>query len=173
MIIKNIGKTLVILTVVSLLGISATAFAGKGKGSASRNDRNDQSYGRYGCDGSAYDSRHKGWSGRQGRGLNLSDEQIKKIDEERKSFFNSTQDLRRDIHQKWLELNAEIAKKDPDSAKASALQKELSTMKAQLEQARTEHRLRMGKISPDLGKMGANFHGNKGFKGNSNKAVCR
>jgi len=173
MIIKNIGKTLVIVTIVSLLGIGSNAFAGKGKGWAGHNGKNQQSYGRYGCDGSGYDGDYKGWAGRQARNLNLSDEDIKKVDEERKSFFNSTQDLRRDIRQKWLELHAEIAKKDPDSGKASALQKELSDLKAQLGQARTEHRLRMGKICPDLGRMGAKFHGNRTFKGNSNKAVCR
>lgn len=173
MIIKNIGKAVVIVTVISLLGIGSNAFAGKGKGWAGHNGKNQQSYGRCGCDGSGYDGDYRGWAGKRARNLSLSDEEVKKIDEERKAFFNSTQDLRREMHQKSLELRAEIAKKSPDSNKALTLQKELSDLTAQLGQARTEHRLRMGKICPDSGKMGSQFHGKKGFKGNYNKPACR
>jgi hypothetical protein len=42
---------------------------------------------------------------------NLSEEEIAKLNEERKTFFYATQDLRRNIHQKRLELKSEFAKK--------------------------------------------------------------
>ena len=172
MIIKNLSKTLIVFTVVAVMGISVTAFAGKGKGWAARNAQSQQEYGKYGCDGSGY-GRHHGWSGRQGRMGSLSEEEITKFNEERRTFFNATQDLRRSIRQKWLELNSEIAKKNPDSEKASALQKELSGLKGQLDEKRTEHRLRISKINPDFGHMGLGFHGKKIGNGRYNQGACR
>lgn len=171
MIIKNLSKTLIVVTVVAVMGMSVTAFAGKGKGWAARTAQSQQEYGRRGCDGSGYGA-HRGWSGHRDKMGSLSEEEITKLNEERKTFYNATQDLRRDIHQKWLELNSEIAKKNPDSERALALQKELSSLKGQLGEKRTEHRLKMGTINPEFGHMGLGFHGKKMGYGRYTQGRC-
>ncbi len=152
--IKNLSKTLFVLTLVAIIGIGATAFAGKVKGNA-RYAQSGQEYGQYGCDGSGYGRGH----GNPGFMGNLNEEEIKKLNEERSAFINATQDLRRNIYQKRLELKIELAKKNPDSKKAAALQKELSGLKGQLGQKRTEHRIKMSKINPNFGLMGQGFRG--------------
>jgi len=155
--IKNLSKTLIVLTLVGIMGMGATAFAEKGKGNA----RYAQS-GQYGCDGSG-NGRGYGNPGFMG---DLSEEEIAKLNEERNAFSKATQDLRQNIYQKRLELNSELAKKNPDPKKAGALQKELSGLKGQLEQKRIQHRIRMNKINPDLGQMGSGFgHKGRGFHG--------
>jgi len=165
--IKNLSKTLIVLTLVAIMGIGATAFAGKGKGNA-RYAQSGQGYGQYGCDGSGY-GRGYGNPGFMG---NLSEEEITKLNEERNAFFKATQDLRQNIYQKRLELNSELAKKNPDSKKAGALQKELSGLKGQLDQKRTEHRINMGKINPEFGQMGRGFHGKRMGNRQYNQGRC-
>ena len=49
--------------------------------------------------------------GRSTYDANLTDEQRQQLDTERQAFQESTQDLRQDIYQKRLELQAEIAKR--------------------------------------------------------------
>jgi len=70
------------------------------------------------------------------------------------------------------ELNSELAKKNPDSKKSGALQKELSGLKGQLDQKRTEHRIRMNKINPGFGQMGRGFHGRGIGRWQSNQGRC-
>ena len=96
---------------------------------------------------------HRGFGG-PGCGAfdNLSEDEIKKLDAERTTFFEATKDLRRKIYQKRLELASELAKENPDAAAAAALQTELSDFKAQMAQKRLEHILRVQKINPDLGR---------------------
>ncbi|MDY6789652.1 MAG: periplasmic heavy metal sensor [Thermodesulfobacteriota bacterium] len=162
--IQSLTKTLIVLTLVAIMGVGVTAFAGKGKGNAGY-AQSGQEYGQYGCDGSGYGKYHKGYGKRGFRG-NLSEEEIAKLNEERNAFFQATEELRRNIYQKRLELNSELAKKNPDAKKAGALQKELSGLKGQLDQQRLQHRIRMNKISPDLGRMGPGFgHKGRGFHG--------
>ena len=85
---------------------------------------------------------------------NLSKEEAAKVDAERDRFFNETRTLRRDIDDKAYELHKSINSDDPDAAKISALQKELSKLKADFDQKRVQHRLAMRKILPqkDLGR---------------------
>ena len=173
--IKNLSKTLIVLTLVAIMGMGVTAFADKGRGKG--NARYAQN-GQYGCDGSGYGRYHRGY-GDSGFMGNLSEEEIAKLDEERNAFFKATQDLRQNIYQKRLELNSELAKKNADPKKASALQKELSGLKGQLDQKRIEHRIKMNKINPDLSQMGPGFgHKGRGFHGRgmgrrqSNQSRC-
>ena len=95
---------------------------------------------------------HDGY-GASGRGAfsNLSEEDIKKLDEERRAFFEDTKDLRRAVYQKRLELASEMAKQNPEAARAAAIQKEISDTKAQLAQKHLDHLFRVRKINPDLG----------------------
>jgi Spy/CpxP family protein refolding chaperone len=81
----------------------------------------------------------------------LSEEDIKKLEEERKAFFEATKDLRREVYQKRLELASEMARQNPDAARAAAIQKEISDTKTQLAQKRLDHIFQIRKINPDLG----------------------
>jgi len=92
------------------------------------------------------------------KNLNLTKEEREKVDAERKAFHESTKDLRRDIYQKSLELQSEMAKKDTDRKKAFEFQKQISDLKGQMEQKRLEHRFNMKKINPDLGIGMGRFH---------------
>lgn len=95
---------------------------------------------------------HQGGSGgpRCGAFDDLSADEIQKLDEERTAFFEAAIDVRRKIYQKRLELASEIAKENPDAARAAALQKEVSDFMAQMDQKHLEHILRVRKINPDL-----------------------
>ena len=96
---------------------------------------------------------HHGGYGAPGWGAfdKLSEEDTKKLEEERQAFFEATKDLRREVYQKGLELASEMAKQSPDAARAAAIQKEISHTQAQLAQKRLEHIFRVRKINPDLG----------------------
>ena len=92
----------------------------------------------------------------RGRGFGfmnrLSDEDLKKMEEERNTFFEVTEDIRRNNYQKRLELRSELAKQNPDPEKAAALQKEISDLETAFDQKRLDHMLRAKKINPDMGK---------------------
>ena len=168
--IKNLTKTLIVLRLVAIMVIGTTAFAGKTKGNV-RFAQSDQGYGQYGGEGSGYGRYHRGY-GNPGFMGNLSKEEITKLNEERSAFFKATQDLRQNIYQKRLELNSELAKKNPDSKKAGALQKELSGLQGQLDQKRTEQRIRMNKINPGFGHMGQGFRGKRMGNRQYNQGRC-
>ena len=58
--------------------------------------------------------------------------EIKKMDEERRNFFEETKGLRQQVYQKRLALASELAKQNPDAAQAAVIIKEISDLKAQL-----------------------------------------
>ncbi len=95
---------------------------------------------------------HHGGYGGAGWGAvdNLSEEDAKKLEEERQAFFEETKDLRREVYQKRLELASEMAKQNPDAARAAAIQKDISVTQAQLAQMHLDHIFRVRKINPDL-----------------------
>jgi hypothetical protein len=107
---------------------------------------------------------HRGGYGAPGSGAfgNLSEEDLKKLEEERTAFFAATKDLRREIYQKHLALASEMAKQNPATARAATIQKEISDTKAQLAQKHLDHIFRVRKINPDLG-MGSWGGGHMGF----------
>jgi len=125
------------LTIVMAGGTSADM--GRGQGYRGQmHHGSDWHHGGYGA---------PGW----GASANLSEEDITKLDEERKAFFADTKDLRREVYQKRLELASEMAKQNPDPARAANIQKEISAAKAQLAQKHLDHIFRVRKINPDLG----------------------
>lgn len=132
-----------VLILVVLVGFATFATAGPG-----RPGKGDY-YGR-GWDGDrSCQSRWDGHRGAYGYG-NLSDEEIQKIEETRKVFYEETKNLRENVYQKRLELRAELAKKQPDAKKALALQKEISDLESQLDQKRLGHHLKIKEAFPDL-----------------------
>lgn len=99
---------------------------------------------------------------------NLSPEDIEKMNQLRKAFFEKTETLRSDLRSKKLELRSELAKETPDPAIAKNLQQELSDLEARMDQARLEHQLEMRKVNPNAGsgyKMGYGPRGSRGELG--------
>ena len=141
----SIGLMAIVL--FSLVGFAGSAFAFRGVGN---------------CGSGGGPGWNKGGGG-PGFADELSEDEIKKITEERKAFMNETKDLRNDIYAKDLELRAEIAKKNPDLEKASKLQKELSDLNTEFDQKMLNHRIKMKKICPASERGCMYGHGGPGF----------
>jgi Spy/CpxP family protein refolding chaperone len=127
---RNFRNLILIIATVSLVGVGATAFADRGRGGWDR--------------GAGY-----------GRGTmmdDLTDEQVKAMQDERNAFRKETESIRRNLTVKELELRTELARENPDAKKALALQKEISLMESDLDQKRIEHMLKMQKITPYAGR---------------------
>jgi len=139
---RNEGiKWVVVALVVAMVGVSANAFAGWGRGG----------YGQGSCWGAGDDA-------------NLTDEQITKLQEEQKAFFEATGKMRQDLQQKRLELASEMAKEKPEAKKAAELQKAISALDAELDQKRLDHQLKVKQINPKAGYgPGCGFGGGRGM----------
>ena len=95
---------------------------------------------------------HGGYGGAGWRAFdNMSEEDIRKLETEHTAFLEDTKDLRRQAYQKRLELASEMAKQNPDAARAAAILKEISDTRARLAQKHLDHLFRVRKINPDLG----------------------
>ncbi len=149
----NSIKKLIMLTIMVMIGFTGRAFADPGMG-----------YGRhYGWGYPMHGMHHSGY-GDPGFGYRgeWSEEDARKLDQERLNFFEATKDLRSKLYQKGLELRSELAKESPDVNRATALQKEISELKAELGQKRLNHFLNLRKISPEIGR---SFGGGPGMMG--------
>jgi zinc resistance-associated protein len=148
-------KIFIVVTVFTVMGFGVYAFADEGMG-----------YGRHHRGRSHHGPGwHQGGYGCPGYGDmmgDLSDEEIQKMDEQREVFFNATKDLRREIYQKHLALESEFAKKNPDAKSAANIQKEISDLRARIDQKRIEHLIELRKINPDFGP-GMMGHGMMGY----------
>lgn len=162
---KYANKIVFISAVITMLGFSTYGFAQMGMGQYHYGDMHHgpgwhhQGYGPRGYDP---------WG-------NLSADEIKQIEEERKAFFEATKEIRQQFYQKRLEIRSELAKKNPDAEMAAELQKEISALKAQMGQKRLDHILKLKKINPDVGRglmgrgrMGYGMMGPKGYGGYPN-----
>lgn len=159
----NAKKVLAALTIFTVMGFGAHTTADAGMGYGRYHDERGHHgpgwhHGGYECPGYGY------MTG------DLSEEDIQKMDEQREAFFKSTEDLRQELYQKRLALESEFAKKNPDPKNAVKLQKEISDIRAQMDQKRIEHMIEMKKINPGLGTgyMGPGMMGygyGKGYRG--------
>jgi zinc resistance-associated protein len=141
---RTANKILVVLMVFSIMGFGGYAFAAQETG----NGPHYRGWGYYGHGGHHGEYGHPGYGYMMG---NLSAEEIQKLDNQRNAFFKSTEDMRQQIYQKRLALESEFAKKNPDAKNAINLQKEISGLKAQIDQKRVEYLLEMKKINPAFG----------------------
>ena len=143
------GKILMVLAIVVVLGIAVTSFAGWGRGHWGYGHHIGPGYGM-----------HRGWGGgpsgygAPGYQTDLSDEDVARLNKERRAFFEATSELREEIYQKELELRSELAKPEPDAKKAAGLQKEISNLESQLDQKRLDQQIKMRKDFPRLGNRG-------------------
>ena len=129
-----------IITIVSvaIIGLGVNAFAHRGMGWGGWGHHGSGMYGqdRYGTE---YDNQ-------------LSKEDYKKFEQKREAFFKETQDIRTNLLEKERELQSELAKSEPDAAKASRLQKEISKLQSQFDQKRIDHMVEMRKLNPNSGR---------------------
>ena len=174
-------KTILIISAVLLVG-TAVAFAHGGGGWGNGDYGHMRGYGGhmmgpgYGgrmMDGSSYGPHMRGYGGQE----SLTDEQRVQLDEARDQFRKQTQEVRGVMEEKSVALRNEIIKEAPDRGKALKLQKEISALKADLDEQRLQHRLEVQKIAPNAfqGKgygRGYGRGGGRGF-GGGGYGYCR
>ena len=78
--------------------------------------------------------------------LNLTPEQVEKLNALRGSFFKEKIPLRNELMAKRFELRALWVQTNPDEEKILAKQKEINVLRAQLQEKATKNRLEMLKI---------------------------
>jgi zinc resistance-associated protein len=150
---KSAKRLFILLAAIFFLSSGTFAFARMGGG---YNNPPGMYYGQ---------GRHlRGYCG-TGYGMfgDLSEDQIRNLEQERTAFWDATKVLRQQIYQKQLELASELAKQTPDAAAAAAVQQQISDLMAQLAQKHLEHFLRVQKINPDAGRGGAMGFGMMGY----------
>jgi len=155
-------KGIMIATIIGIFGFASLSFAGWGNGCG------------YGM---GYGGRGMGWHHRGGDGYgmmgnysNLSDEEIAKLDQRRSEFFKATEEIRGQLYEKDLALQSELAKKNPDTKKASELQQEISKLQSELDQKSLDFEIQTRKSSPNYngayrghGRMMGSGYGDRGY----------
>lgn len=104
---------------------------------------------------------HAGMMGRGAGPANLSAEDAAKLQQARQKFFDDTRQLRDQIDEKRDAMQDEMAKQQPDAAKVSQLQKDLSALQGEFDQKAVAHRLEVRQILPEQawGRGGGRGHG--------------
>ena len=80
----------------------------------------------------------------------MSPEEYQKIEQAREEFFKDTQGIRDNLYEKSRALENELAKVEPDAAKAAQLQKDISKLQSQFDEKRIAHMIEMRKLNPDF-----------------------
>ena len=119
-------KMLVIGVAVMMMGVSANAIAGMGRGGMGGG-------GMWGINSS-----------------NLTDAQISQLESEQKAFMESTQGLRQQLKEKNRSLRFEQSKKAPDTAKITSLQTNVTALRSEFDQKRQAHLSAMKQIDPNF-----------------------
>ena len=158
------AKQMMIVTLIVIFGFATLALAGWGNGCG------------YGM---GMDSRSSNWHQRSGNDYAMSgnygnhtEEEMAMVDQKRSEFFNATEDIRGQLYEKDLALQAELAKENPDISKASNLQSEMSTLQAALDQKRLDFDIQNRKTAPGF-KRGFSGHGPMMGSGPRGNGYCR
>jgi zinc resistance-associated protein len=148
-------RMIVAVLVVALVGTAGLALA--------------QGWGRGPGYGPAYPPNY-GPRGAWGAGLNLTPEQVQKMQALQDKFFKETLPLRNELQAKVLELRTLWAQASPDQTKIMAKQKEINALREQLQEKGTQFRLEARNIlTPEqqaqLGSYGPGFGPGYGMMG--------
>lgn len=133
---RNI-KSIMILAVLAVFGISTIAFADWGRG-----------YGHMMGPGMM----GPGWQQGGDYSGNLSADEVAKLDQQRAEFFKATESTRQQLYEKKLALQRELAKDNPDTSKASKRQSEISKLQGDLDQKRLDFDIQDRKSSPNYNR---------------------
>jgi len=79
----------------------------------------------------------------------LTREQQDRLTDLDRKFYDETRDLRDTLWSKSAELNAALAVTSPDTAKVTNLQKEVSDLRAKLDEKMVTYEIESRKIAPD------------------------
>lgn len=143
---RSVKTMIIAVASVAVIGLAVNAFAHGGMGWGG---------GMMGW-GGGYGHHGQGWHHRGDYGPAydnpMTKEAVQKLEQQREVFLKETEDLRANIYDKQRELQSELAKEEPDTAKASQLQKEISGLQAQFDQKRIEHMVEMRKTNPNIGR---------------------
>jgi zinc resistance-associated protein len=146
---KRNMKSIIIMTVLAVLGISTFALADWGRGYGGH-------MGMMGPGMMGPGMMGQGWQQGGGYYGNLSADEIAKLEQQRAQFFAATEDTRQQLYEKNLALQSELAKENPDTTKASKLQNEISKLQSELDQKRLEYDIQARKSAPNY---------NRGYRG--------
>ena len=162
---SNTMKKSIMITAVLLFTGAAVAFAGNGWGQRGQMMEKGPGAGYHMGRGHGYGPGDCQYH-RRGNGINLSDEQIAKLDAAREKFLNETDTLRKQIRDKRIALGDAINADTPDKAKVLDLQKELSKLEGEFDQLAIQHRLEVNELLPD--NAGARGYGRGQGRGRGN-----
>jgi len=161
--LRNIILTIAVITLAGI-GLNAVAHGGMGRGGGMM--------GGYGGGGYHHGSGwHHGYGYDNDSGARLSDEDYRKFEELREAFHKETREVRSELVDKERELQAELNKDNPDAAKASQIQKEISELQAEFDQKRIDHMIEMKKQYPNMGRGFMGGGRGKGY-GSSRGGYC-
>ena len=149
---RTLRSIILTIAVIAAAGIGINAFAhgGMGRGGGMMGGYHGGGWGHHGP------GWHHGYGNGNDGGARWSDEDYRKFEQQREAFFKETQDIRSKLYDKEEELQAELSKDNPDAAKASQLQKDISELQSEFDQKRIDHMIEMRKQNPNMGR---------GFKG--------
>lgn len=137
---RNVKTIIIAIASIAVIGFAINAFA-------------HDSMGMMGGDWGHHDrDRHHGGYYGSGNDTQMSKEQYRQFEQKREAFFKDTEELRSNLYVKERDLENELAKDEPDVAKASDLQKDISKLRAQLDQKRIDHMVEMRKLAPNAGR---------------------
>jgi len=98
--------------------------------------------GNWGRGSGYYDQDDRGYT-------SLNREQQDRLTDLDRKFYDETRDLRDKLWTKSAELNALLSETSPDTSKVSKLQKEISDLRAKLDEKVVNHEIEASKIAPD------------------------
>jgi hypothetical protein len=136
---QTVKIALTLVTAICVIGIAGYALAGWGHGPG-RGGRGGHMMG-YGGPGNC-----------PGYGAGPAPEEYQAYEQRRSEFLQETEGLRQERYAKQLELRSELAKENPDVAKASELQKDISNLEAQIDQKRLDHAIKNRDAAPGYGR---------------------
>jgi len=131
---KRNTKGILTLAILAIFGFSSIAYANWGGG-----------YGHMMGPGMM----GPGWQRGGGNYGNLTADELAKLDQQRSAFFRATENIRQQLYEKNLALQSELAKENPDVAKASKLQSEISGLQSDFDQKRLEFTIQSRKLAPN------------------------
>lgn len=140
-----------IITAIVAIGFISTATAGGGRGGRGHHG---QGWQQYGCLTS-------GGAGAYAPG-NISEEALIKLNKLREAFFKETEANRQERYEKSLALRAELAKENADPEKAATLQKRISELTAEIQQARLKYMIKNKDLDLGFGSYGGGGRMNYG-----------
>jgi len=149
---KRNTKGIMTLAALAVFGISTFAFAGWGGGYGHGMGPGMMGTNMMGSGMMGPGMMGHGWQQGSGYYGNLSADEIAKLEQQRTDFFRETENTRQQLYEKNLALQSELAQENPDTAKASSLQSDISKLQSDLDQKRLEYDLQARKSVPNYNR---------------------